>query len=119
MKSEYKLDPAHSNAQFTVRHMMITNVRGAFSGVQGTAVYDPEDLKGSSLDVVIDAATVNTLDAQRDTHLKSPDFLDVAAYPSIIFKSTKFAAAGDGELNIAGGLTLHGVTKPVILAVEK
>jgi polyisoprenoid-binding protein YceI len=118
MKTEYKLDPAHSSAQFTVRHMMITNVRGGFSGLQGTAVYDPQDLAASSLDIVIDASTVNTQEPQRDAHLKSADFLDVALYPTITFKSTKIAPAGDDELSITGDLTIHGVTKSVVLTVE-
>src|SRR4051794_20326151 len=101
MKNEYKIDPAHSSAQFTVRHMMITNVRGAFSGIQGSVIYDPGDLKSSSLNVTIDASTVSTLDAQRDAHLKSADFLDVAQYPSITFNSTRVTANGGGELSIA------------------
>src|SRR5260370_12259953 len=83
MKTTYKLDPAHSTAQFVVRHMMITNVRGGFSGVQGKAVYDPENPAASSVDVVIDANTINTQEADRDKHLKSPDFLDVEKYPTI------------------------------------
>jgi polyisoprenoid-binding protein YceI len=118
MKAEYKFDPAHSSAQFTVRHMMITNVRGGFSGVQGTAVYDPQDLGASSLDVVLDASTVNTHEPQRDAHLKSSEFLDVVQYPTITFKSTKVAAAGDDELSITGDLTIHGVTKSAVLTVE-
>lgn len=118
MRNEYKLDPAHSSAQFSVRHMMITNVHGGFSGVQGTVIFDPQNLSASRLDVVIDAATVNTQEAQRDAHLKSADFLDVAVYPSITFKSTKIVAAGDGELSVTGDLTIHGVTKSVVLAVE-
>jgi polyisoprenoid-binding protein YceI len=118
MKSEYKLDPTHSSAHFSVRHMMITNVRGGFQSVQGTAVYDPGDLKGSQLAVLIDAATVNTLDAQRDAHLKSADFLDVVTYPSITFTSTKITAAGERELSIAGDLTVRGVTKQVVLTVD-
>ena len=119
MKTEYKIDPAHSSAQFMVRHMMITNVRGAFSGIQGSVNYDPDNLKVSSLNVVIDASTVNTLDAQRDAHLKSADFLDVAQYPSITFKSTNVKANGGGELSIAGDLTIHGVTKEVVLQVDE
>jgi polyisoprenoid-binding protein YceI len=118
MKTTYKIDPAHSTAQFVARHMMITNVRGGFSGVQGTVVYEPENPTASSVDVVIDANTINTLEAARDAHLKSADFLDVEKYPSITFKSSSIAPDGDGELNLKGDLTLHGVTKQVALKVE-
>jgi polyisoprenoid-binding protein YceI len=118
MKTTYKIDPAHSSAQFVARHMMISNVRGGFSGVQGTVVYDPENAGASSAEVVIEANTINTLEAARDTHLKSADFLDVEKYPTITFKSNSVAPDGDGELDLKGDLTIHGVTKPVILKVE-
>lgn len=98
--------------------MMITNVRGAFSNVKGTMVYDPASLGVCSIDVSIDATTINTQDAQRDGHLKSADFLDVEHFPAITFKSTKVEKAGDGELTVSGNLTIHGVTKPVVLKVE-
>ena len=117
MKTTYKIDPAHSTAQFVVRHMMITNVRGGFSGVQGTVVYDPEKPTASSVEVVIDAGTINTLEAARDTHLKSADFLDVEKYPTINFKSSEITLHGD-ELRLEGNLTIHGVTKEVVLKVE-
>jgi polyisoprenoid-binding protein YceI len=118
MKVNYKIDPAHSSAQFTVRHMMISNVRGGFSNVQGKLVVDSENIGGSSVDVSIDASTINTLDPQRDGHLKSADFLDVEKYPAITFKSTKVTAAGNGEAKVTGDLTIHGVTKEVVLNVE-
>jgi polyisoprenoid-binding protein YceI len=118
MKTTYKIDPAHSSAQFVARHMMISNVRGGFSGVQGTVVYDPENAGASSAEVVIDANTINTLEAARDTHLKSADFLDVEKYPTITFRSNSFTLDGDGELDLKGDLTIHGVTKPVVLKVE-
>jgi polyisoprenoid-binding protein YceI len=117
MKTTWKIDPAHSSAHFVVRHMMITNVRGGFSGVQGTAVYDPADLNGSSVDVTIDKNTLSTGDTNRDAHVKSAEFLDVENYPTITFKSKKITKDGDG-LKIAGDLTLHGVTKEVTLNVE-
>ncbi len=117
MKTTYKIDPAHSTAQFVVRHMMITNVRGGFSGVQGTVVYDPQKPTASSVEVVIDASTINTLEAARDTHLKSADFLDVEKYPTIKFKSSSITLHGD-ELRLEGNLTIHGVTKEVVLKVE-
>jgi polyisoprenoid-binding protein YceI len=97
--------------------MMITNVRGGFSGVQGTVVYDPADLNASSVDVTIDKNTLGTGDATRDTHVKSADFLDVEKYPTITFKSKKITKDGDG-LKVIGDLTLHGVTKEVALNVE-
>src|SRR4051812_13278170 len=118
MKTRYKLDPAHSSAQFTVRHMMITNVRGGFSAVNGEGVYDPDNLNDSSIDVVIDAGTIRTLVDQRDAHLKSADFLDVEKFPTIAFKSKKIEPAGDGELKVTGALSIHGVTKDVVLKVE-
>ena len=118
MKTTYKIDPAHSNAQFTIRHLMITNVRGGFNSVQGMVVYDPENLDASSIDVEIDVHTLNTSDATRDAHVKSPDFLDAAQYPTITFKSTHITKASDGELDVTGDLTIHGVTKQAVLDVE-
>src|SRR5260370_17786002 len=97
--------------------MMMTNVRGGFSGVQGTVVYDPEKPTASSVEVVIDASTINTLEAARDTHLKSADFLDVEKYPTINFKSSEITLHGD-ELRLEGNLTIHGVNKEVVLKVE-
>lgn len=117
MKTTYTIDPAHSSAQFSVRHMMITNVRGGFSRVTGTIGYDSENPTGSSIEAIIDASTINTLDAQRDAHLRSADFLDTEKYRDITFKSTKVTPA-DGELKVAGDLTIHGVTKQVVLKVE-
>ena len=118
MKSIYKIDPAHSGAQFTVRHMMISNVRGGFSSVQGTIEYDPQNPAATQIEAVIDVNSINTLDAQRDAHLKSPDFLDAEKYPVITFKSKKFEAAGEGEARVTGDLTIHGVTREVVLHVE-
>ncbi len=118
MQTTYKIDPAHSSARFTVRHLMITNVRGGFSNVQGTVVYDPENLDASSVDVEIDVNTLHTADATRDAHVKSADFLDAEKYPTITFKSKKITQAGDGELKVLGDLTIHGVTKEAVLDVE-
>ncbi|HEX4748015.1 MAG TPA: YceI family protein [Bryobacteraceae bacterium] len=118
MKSTYTIDPVHSSVQFSVRHMMISNVKGAFSSVKGNVVYDADAPEIGSIDAEIDASTINTLDANRDTHLKSADFLDVAQYPTITFKSTSIKAADDG-LKISGNLTIHGVTKPAVLQVEE
>jgi polyisoprenoid-binding protein YceI len=118
MKTTYKIDPQHSTAHFVVRHLMITNVRGAFSSVQGTVVYDPDDPTASSVEAVIDASSINTNEPQRDAHLKSADFLHVEKHPTIVFKSTRLTKAGDGDWNLAGDFTLHGVTKEVVLKVE-
>ncbi len=118
MKTSYKIDPAHSSAHFIVRHLMITNVRGGFTSVQGTVDYDPEDLSGSSIDVIIDVNSLNTSDPSRDGHLKSADFLDAEKYPTITFKSKTITKEGDGELLVKGDLTIHGVTKEVSLDVD-
>ena len=90
MKTTYAIDPAHSNAQFTVRHMMISNVRGGFRSVTGTIVHDSDNLSGSSVEAIIDVTTINTGDEQRDGHLKSADFLEAQKYPTITFKSKKW-----------------------------
>jgi polyisoprenoid-binding protein YceI len=117
MKTTYKIDPAHSNAHFSVRHMMVTNVRGAFSKVEGTVVIDTDNPAASSVDAAIDATTVNTNEPQRDAHLKSADFLDVEKYPTLAFKSKKVERDGD-DWKVTGDLTLHGVTKQVVLKVD-
>jgi len=118
VKTVYKIDPAHSTAQFVVRHMMITNVRGGFSGIQGTIEFDSQSPGDSRVEVVIDASTINTHDAQRDAHLKSADFLDVQKYPNITFKSKKVERVGEDRWKVTGDLTIHGVTKEVVLDVE-
>jgi polyisoprenoid-binding protein YceI len=114
----WEIDPAHSVAAFTVRHMMVSNVRGEFGKLAGTVAYDPKAPARSAIEATIDATTVNTREEKRDTHLKSPDFFDVAQFPSITFKSTRVDAAGKGKLKITGDLTIHGVTKSVVLSVE-
>lgn len=118
MKTTYKIDSAHSTAHFVVRHMMITNVRGSFSGVQGTVIYDPENPSASSVDVTIDTSTINTQEPDRDKHLKSGDFLEVEKYPTITFKSKSVTNKGEGELQVKGDLLIHGVTKEAVLKVE-
>ena len=118
MKTTYKIDPAHSGAHFTVRHMMITNVRGSFKAVNGTVVYDPENPTASSIQAEIDAASISTNDDQRDAHLRSADFLDVEKFPTITYRSTKIERKGEGEWKVTGDLTIHGVTRPVVLDVE-
>jgi len=118
MKTTYQIDPAHSTAHFTVRHMMITNVRGAFSKVTGTVIYDPENLAASSVDVSIDVASIETHEPQRDAHLKSPDFLDAEKFPAITYRSKKVESVGEGELKVTGDLTIHGTSKEIVLKVE-
>jgi polyisoprenoid-binding protein YceI len=118
MSSTYKIDPAHSSAHFIVRHMMITNVRGSFSNVQGTVTYDSANPNLSTVEAVIDTGTINTQEPARDTHLKSADFLDVEKFPTITFKSRGVEFEGEGELRLLGELTIHGVNKLVTLKVE-
>jgi polyisoprenoid-binding protein YceI len=118
MKNTYQIDPAHSSAHFTVRHMMVTNVHGGFKKVTGSVTYDPQNPAASTVQAEIDAASINTNDEQRDTHLRTADFLDVEKFPTITFRSTKVEAAGEGEFKITGDLTIHGVTRPVVLNVE-
>ncbi|WP_223637103.1 YceI family protein [Corallococcus sp. EGB] len=116
--STWELDSAHSSAQFAVKHMMVSTVRGAFSNVKGTINLDDKDITKSTIEATIDAKTINTNEPKRDEHLRSADFFDVEKYPTITFKSTKVAKAGKDKLNVTGDLTMHGVTKPVVLAVE-
>jgi len=113
----YTLDPAHSSAHFSVRHMMISNVRGEFTKVTGTVIFNPENLAASSVEAAIDASSIHTRDDQRDTHLKSADFLDAEHYPEIRFKSTRIEQSGNGYI-VHGNLTIRGVTREVSLKVE-
>jgi polyisoprenoid-binding protein YceI len=115
--THYDIDPSHSGALFKVRHMMISNVRGEFTRVSGTVDLDTDNPSASSINVTIQAASINTHEEKRDEHLRSADFLDVAKYPSITFKSTGVAATGEGY-EVTGNLTIHGVTGPVNLMVE-
>jgi polyisoprenoid-binding protein YceI len=117
LKTTWKIDPAHSTAQFVVRHMMITNVRGGFSNVQGTVVWDADDVAASSIDVTIDTTTLSTGDSNRDTHVKSAEFLEVEKNPTITFKSKTITKDGDG-LKVRGDLSVHGATKEVVLQVD-
>ena len=113
----YQIDPAHSAAHFSVRHMMISNVRGEFTKVSGTVKLDADNPQNSSVEALIDTASINTNEPQRDAHLKSADFFDVEKYPEIAFRS-KAVKAEDGELKVKGDLTIHGVTREVTLTVE-
>jgi polyisoprenoid-binding protein YceI len=117
-KSTWTIDPAHSVAEFKVKHMMISNVKGQFSAVSGTLSLDAADITKSSVTAVIDATSINTREAQRDAHLKSADFFDVEKFPTLEFKSTRVQRTGEDELNVEGELTIHGVTRTVTFAVE-
>jgi polyisoprenoid-binding protein YceI len=111
------LDPAHTNIGFSVKHMMLSNVTGEFDKFSGTITANDDDPKSIEIDVTIDAASVNTHNEKRDAHLKSPDFFDVAKYPTITFKSVKIEPDGDNKWKVTGNLTMHGVTKLVVLDV--
>lgn len=111
----YQFDPRHSSAGFAVTHMMISTVRGEFHGVNGTLVLDDKDITKSTVDVTIDATSVDTREPDRDKDLKSTNFFDVAQYPTITFKSTKVEKNGPNNLKVFGDLTIHGVTKQVVL----
>lgn len=116
--SSWEIDGAHSSAQFSIKHLMVSNVRGEFSKVTGTLNLDDKDITKSTVEATIDVSSINTRDEKRDGHLKSPDFFDVAKFPTITFKSKKVAKAGEGKLKVTGDLTIHGVTKEVVLNVD-
>jgi polyisoprenoid-binding protein YceI len=116
--SNWQIDPAHSSAQFSVRHMAISTVRGAFSKVTGTVVFDDKDISKSTIDVTIDANSVDTRVPDRDNDLRSDKFFDVAHYPSITFKSKKVEQVAPGKLKVTGDLTIRSTTKEVVLDVE-
>ena len=114
---DYKIDPAHSEADFAIKHMAISTVHGSFHGVSGVLHFDAVDVAKSSVQANIDVSTVDTGVGARDTHLKSPDFFEVAKFPTMTFVSTSVVKAGD-HYDVKGNLTLHGVTKPVTLLLE-
>src|SRR5260370_35705622 len=116
--SMWQIDPNHSAAQFAVRHLTISTVRGAFTKVNGTVQLDDKDIAKSSVDVTIDAASVDTRVPDRDNDLRSDHFFDVAKYPTITFKSKKVEQVGAGKRRINGDLTIHGTTKEVVLDVD-
>jgi polyisoprenoid-binding protein YceI len=110
----YALDPAHTTAEFVVRHLMISKVRGRFTSVAGTIEVAEGSHVPTSVDVTIDAGSIDTREPQRDAHLKSTDFLEAETYPAITFKSTGIDGSGDA-FKVLGDLTIHGVTRPVVL----
>ena len=113
----WNIDPSHSTAEFAVRHLMITNVRGRFGKLAGTVEYDPERPELTQIDATIDATSIDTHEDKRDAHLRSPDFFDVEKFPTLTFRSKQVVKTRDG-LDITGELTMHGVTKELVLAVE-
>lgn len=116
--AQWTFDAAHSSVGFTVRHMMVTNVRGSLGAVSGSLNFDPENLAASSVEASIDVAGINTGVEDRDNHLHSADFFEVETYPNITFKSTNVELSGDDSAKITGDLTIRDVTKSVILDVE-
>ena len=113
----YAIDTGHSQTSFSVKHLVISTVRGEFGKTEGTVVIDEADLSKSRVEATIDVASVNTREAKRDEHLKSADFFDVGKFPTLTFKSTKVARGADGHLAVTGDLTLKGVTRSVVLDV--
>lgn len=114
----WNIDPVHSQVEFGVRHMMISTVKGYFTGIEGAIRLDEQDLAGSSVQVTIDAATIDTRNADRDGHLRSGDFLHVEEFPAIRFESREVKPAGEG-FEVAGDLTIRDVTRPVTLKAEE
>ena len=115
--ADWKIDPSHSEADFAIKHMAISTVHGSFRGVSGTIRFDPQDVGKSGVEATIDVNTVSTGVDGRDKHLKSPDFFDTAKFPTMTFKSTGVVKSGD-HYDVNGDLTLHGVTKRVVLQLE-
>jgi polyisoprenoid-binding protein YceI len=114
----WKIDASHSAAQFAVKHMMVTTVRGQFGSLNGTVKWDPAHPARSSVEATIDVSTIDTGNAKRDAHLKSADFFEVDKYPTIQFRSTSVQPAGSGKAKVIGDLTMRGVTRPVVFDVE-
>jgi len=116
--SEWQIDPAHTTAGFTVRHMGISNVHGRFTKVSGSAIVDDNDATKSSVNATMDVASINTGNDNRDNDLRSPNYFDAAQFPTITFKSKSVSKNGDDKLKVVGDLTIHGVTKEVTLDVD-
>jgi polyisoprenoid-binding protein YceI len=116
--STWTIDPAHSVVELAVKHMMFSTVKGQFPNIAGTITFDESNLANSSVSAQIDAASITTREANRDTHLRSADFLDVENFPSIVFESTEIVPRGSHNFVIVGNLTLRGVTQEVTLDAE-
>ena len=113
----WSIDPAHSHVEFAVKHLMISTVKGRFGIITGTVQTDESDPAKGQVEVEIDAASIDTREAQRDAHLKSADFFDVEKFPKLTFKSTRITGVDKDSFTLTGDLTIHGVTRPVTLAV--
>jgi len=116
-RTTWKIDPVHSHIEFSVRHLMITTVKGRFSGVDGSITIDEASPAKAEVDIRIDASTIDTREPQRDAHLRSADFLDVEKFPHLTFKGTRIADRKGAEFSVVGDLTIHGVTREVALHV--
>jgi len=114
----WNIDPAHSVAEFKVKHMMISNVKGQFAKVSGKLTLDESELANSRVEAAIEASSIETRDAQRDAHLKSADFFHVEKFPTLSFKSKRLSLVRDGELAVEGDLTIRGITRTVVFSVE-
>jgi polyisoprenoid-binding protein YceI len=116
--AQYEIDTAHSNVNFKVKHLGISTVPGRFNKFSGTFAFDEKNVDKSKADVLVDVTTIDTQNEKRDAHLKSPDFFDAAKYPTAHFVSKKVTSLKDGKFTVNGTLTMHGVTKPVVLDVD-
>jgi polyisoprenoid-binding protein YceI len=117
--TRWTVDPLDTTVGFSIRHFMVTNVRGVFERVEGTVEYDPRRPKDTVVNVTIPVASINTRDARRDAHLRDADFFDAERFPTMSFRSTLVATGADGRLTLTGDLSLRGITRPVILAVSE
>jgi polyisoprenoid-binding protein YceI len=116
--ASYDIDPAHSSAGFSVKHMMVSNLRGEFTKVTGAVDLDDQNLAAASIEAVIDAASITTGNSKRDEHLRSPEFFDVAKHANLTFKSTEVKRVGSGKYKVSGDLVMRGVSRKVVLDVE-
>ena len=116
--TQWDFDRTHSSVNFSVRHLMISKVRGVFHDWTGTLVLDDQDVTKSTVEVTIQAASIDTKEEKRDAHLRSADFFEVDKFPTLTFKSTSVEKVSDEEIKVHGDLTIHGVTKPVVLTTE-
>ncbi|HEY4051038.1 MAG TPA: YceI family protein [Acidobacteriaceae bacterium] len=114
----WNIDPVHSVAEFKVKHMMISNVKGQFAKVSGVLALDEQEPVNSRVEALIDGESISTGDVQRDTHLKSSEFFHVEKFPTLSFKSTRINRKADGELDVTGDLTIRGVTRSVVFTIE-
>lgn len=116
--AKWNIDPDHSVAGFSIRHLMITNIRGTLTGITGTILFDPDDIANSSVEATLPVAGISTGNKKREEHLMTADFFEAERFPTITFRSTKVEKIGSNRGKIAGDLTMHGVTRPVIMEAE-